>query len=327
MIATSLALLFAGLGPAPQGPAPVELAWETRAPPNCDAASFERKLGELLPEPSGVSEEPLPVTVRLSVDAQGSWLAEVWLGEVRGAEPRRFESTKCESVVEAAALVVAMELDPSALDRLDEAPADPLEEVEVDGAAQSTKAPVSGDATEPHADTPTPLDLALGLRGGVASQGLPATTAAFDGRLWLRAQHWRLGAGARYRMPTRVEIDGAGGGEFSYLAGRVDACGVLRPRRVSLPVCAGFEAGQLFARGLAVTAPASSRRPWVAARVMPGVEVAATSWLALVLSLELGVVLSRERYFQTGIGPIYEVGPVELGAAMELQFRLFGGRR
>jgi hypothetical protein len=82
----------------------------------------------------------------------------------------------------------------------------------------------------------------------------------------------------------------------------------------------------ILARGFGVAAPADSRRPWFAARLRPGLAVVPRPWLAAGVAFDLGVVVSRERYFLESVGPVHAVGPLELAGLVFLEFRPLAAR-
>lgn len=303
--------------------APVELAWETRAPSGCDAAAFERYVAELLVGVPPDDRGPLHVSVRLEVDGAGSWSIELTLGDLDDQPVRRFESTRCEEVIQAAALVVAMELDPNLL-----GPPSPDASLTAAPAPSEPAPEETSPRPERNAEPPQNARPSLWLRGygGAIGMALPGWTGTVGGGSFLRGEAWRVGLGVRHRFATTTQ-NAFGGGEFQYLTARATGCGIARVSKLEFPLCAAAELGELRAVGNGVDRPNESRRPWVSLRAIPGISVAATRWLALSLEVDLGYVISQERYFLGDLGPLHDVGPFELGLTLGAQFRVFGGSK
>ena len=169
----------------------------------------------------------------------------------------------------------------------------------------------------------------FGLRtyGGVIGLALPGWTGSLGGEAFFEGHAWRAALGARFRFATTAQLEGEGGGEFSYVAGRVTGCGILRAQLLDYPLCGAVEAGQIRAVGTGVDEPLTSRRPWISVRAVPGLSHRTLDWLALGLELDLGYVISQERYFLRDIGVLHNVGAFEFGANLSVQFRFFGRRK
>lgn len=318
MIAGGFAVVAALALPEPA----VELDWDTSAPSACNAQAFQGQLDRLLQGSATDRNTPLEVRVRLDAQEDGAWRLAVWTNDEEDSL-REFESATCESVVEAAALVVAMELDPQLFGA-----EEPPEEVATEPAPEPPP-PAEQAAHEP----PPParqragLEGHIGVSGGAFALGLPEVAGAFGARLSLGRGRWRVEAGGRYRLPTEYRASD-GGGSFQYATARVGACAVVVDRpRVAVSVCPAVELGQVYARGIGLDRAVSSRRPWLAARFAPAVEFPVLDGWSVGLRADLGVPLMRERYTVDGNSTAYKVGAVELGGVVDLRFRVFGGRK
>lgn len=316
MIAGGLAVLAALACTEPA----VDLDWDTSAPSACNAEAFRAQLDALLAGSAVEGADPLDVRVRLDAQPDGAWRLSVWTNDDADSI-REFESATCESVVEAAALVVAMELDPLLMDLEppEEPPTEPVDE-------PPSPTPDEADTADA-SDGPRPLAVHLGLSAGAFALGLPNVAGGFGAHLSIGRERWRIEAGGRYRLPTEYRASD-GGGAFQYATARVGACAIVVHRpKVVVPVCPAFEVGQVYARGVGLDRSVSSRRPWVAARIAPGVEFPVSDWFSVGLRPDVGVVLARERYTVDGSSTAFRVGAIELGGALDLRFRLFEGRK
>jgi hypothetical protein len=118
----------------------------------------------------------------------------------------------------------------------------------------------------------------------------------------LAAQYWAP------RRPTAGDVDA--GAELQLVSAGVRGCGVFVVKRWSFPLCAGFDAGAVLARGegTALRVRESATRPWAAFVLAPEVDVALTEHLGLWLAFEGAVSLYRARFHIDGVGPLHDVG-------------------
>jgi hypothetical protein len=337
--------LHAVLMVAPEVPSPpgagVRLEWVATA--GCPAAArgaehLERFLGDRTPTAA--------VRVELAANVAG-YVATV---TVDGAA-RTLQASDCETLARAAALVVAVSLDPVAAAELvlpgesEPAPEPELEPVEpepeldvvvtepergprVEGRRARSPRSVSTRADMPPRTEPrsTPAEPAhwLGVGGGLALALVPALTGNVRLGYAFERGVLRIQADATYATPRAITYPAEPdvGGRFQSAVLGARACFAPAARRFALPLCGGLEGGTVLGRGLGVT---NTRRPvgvWVGglasatARVRVGPRVALTAGADLVLSL-------RRPAFHVGTREtLFRSPPVGLRALVGLELRL-----
>lgn len=269
MIGASFAILVA---PA----APLEVEWE--APQGCPSgadvrAAVERALVETddgerasIRAVGKVESTETGYRLRLEVD-DGSTTSE-----------RALEGVTCSEVTDAAALILAMAIDPR-VSSTEEAPAPTVPEpkvVEAESAGDTEPPPTTERVDTIPPARPRPRFHFVGrVMAGLGLGPLPAPSASISaavgigGRLW-RAEavghFWPAVEGDAPRDSTRTAI-------ASLWAVGARGCVVPEVRRAAFPVCAGFDAGAMQAnaeRGVVVQAPKTT--PWAAVVLGAGAE-------------------------------------------------------
>ncbi|HWB75607.1 MAG TPA: hypothetical protein VG755_11650 [Nannocystaceae bacterium] len=334
--------------PAAEAPsaAPFELRWD--APSECPDATavrgaVERRLGRAITGELGAG---LVIDVRAKQQDDGRWHVALGMhGEAGEAQRELSDASDCNAAVEAAALVIAIAIDPELASGVPDVPPEPETKPGEEVAGEQTD-PTKPDTTESAPITGTPIvsddTPRPPTRPRAWTRGAIGATAAVSvGDMPIVGGHGRAFA-ALLRPRFRVEIGGSFGGsaridvdENASMALRrwtIDArgCAVIAPRTwLEVLPCIGVEAGrtQVDIRGL--VGEQRTRNPWVAAIAAPTLAFVPMRWLAIRLALELRVPLrDRDRYqFErppTGTRPqtVYTTSPVTgaLVAGIELRF-------
>jgi hypothetical protein len=244
------AVLVAWGGRARAAEPELGLTWQ--APQGCPSpadveAQFVRLLGGATRLPSG---KHIDATAVVRVSAADRWSLE--LATVLDGAPGRRHLTgdSCASVSSAAALILALMIDPAAAERAILAP--PTRGPEPPRPPPATTAPavvVAAPSPEPH-----PLHGFVRVFGGGVVALLPDPAPAAG--LAVGARRRRLGAEATFVATTRERVSAAAdaGGTFRLLAGGARACGALGGRAVVWQLCAGGELEWLTGTG--ATSPA-----------------------------------------------------------------------
>lgn len=350
-----VAILWVALWGAP-APAPsssdIELSWYAEAAcPSADRgrARVESFLGTPLHE---VHASALSIEVTITGD-DGWFVARI---DTRTAEGRRRRALPrhrdCALVGEAAALVVAMAIDPAVVTQLGD---DQMQALQLGRAGQDTVEPDPApepspeEAPTPEPDPPPnpPRDPAPDRTPQPPSGAVPVVPRPARPFATIRAAGEAgfghvptvdlgagLGVGLGYRRlrselvghviaPRRIAIDEGGATRFMgwAIGARVGLAAVDRVR-VELPVLVGAEIGQVRARGVDL-ADARTARPLLAhVRAGTGVRVRVHPLVALAFDLELLVALVRPSFSVEGHGGVYRppaVG-VRTGLGVELRF-------
>lgn len=265
---------------------------------------------------------------------------------------RRFHAPACNTVVNAAALAIAIAVDPTVLDRLattdlDE-PIEPDEPAPVEPAAEEPESEpafvveppqTEGDteAIEPigeieartgadmvRADPEPPwrgFVAGAGLVDGLALPGVGfgATLSAGVIVRWFRAE-----LTGSYRFPTEQSSPNSAdaGGRFDHWTVGARACASPRFGPVETPLCLGLDGGQTIGRGYGVPRTQVARLPWLAPVGGLGVAWPVVPRFALFARGEVAVPLLRSEFEIVGLGTIHEIGPVQARGLLGLELRL-----
>ena len=243
-----------------------------------------------------------------------------------GASERRFDAPSCAELLEPAAVVVAVAVDPlvEPPPRVPELPEDP----------QPRAAPPHEEAAPRAVDLPReipvpqrprrsrwPLRSALGIFGGVDGGNLPAAGGLLAGSLGLLVGRARAELVVLHVFARTIDDDERGAGSFRITAARGQGCFEPRARRLSFPLCAGLELGAI--RGIGVDVPKTDRvrRLWLALVGSAGLAWAPIPRLALVVRGEL-VVGPRRHAFTLGGRALVTTGAVGARGLAGLELRL-----
>ncbi|HWB73896.1 MAG TPA: hypothetical protein VG755_03050 [Nannocystaceae bacterium] len=271
------------------------LQWE--APSACPAADegrdeLARRLGGRLPERGRVS-------VRITAAAEG-WDARI---VVDAAAPRELHARDCDALARAAAVVVAVAIDP-------------LPDAARIAAIVPT-APISSPARdEPpprrHTEIVTPRDDAPSTRpreralyhrlrasAGVAWSPVPQLAGAIQLGYTLRSARRglaQLEVMLLYATPRRIDYDDGVGGRFQAFTATARGCAAPQLGRVTLSVCGGVELGPLIGGGLGAQTTKTRADLWIALQAASAVAIALHRRLALVVAAELPVSVRRPAF-------------------------------
>ena len=317
-------------------PPAVRIDWS--APDGCpDGVWVRGELERLLGGPLE-GEGPPRFTARASVvrDATGRWQLQLATTGDGMERERSLGGQTCEELAGAAALIVALAVDPV-------------------GAA--TRA---GVRSEPGHDTPNAAragadsparapDLAVTTGGrDRASDGASRAAPAPSELRWVGRASALVDAGALpHAAPglglmaagelgsARVEVLGAyffrqratvagreAGADVSLVAGAARLCAVPWRGPIEAGGCLGFEAGALLGEGFGVSSPDSSAAPWLAPEAGLFAAYTLTRRLGLTVALDALVPLARKRFVLTGVSEVFTPPPftVRAGLGLELRF-------
>jgi hypothetical protein len=310
-------------------------AFEWEAPTECPTraeviAAVRSYLPELDEPPSSPGRADLRIAARVASEGE-TWTAEVRTSGRDGNAERRFSAPACTELADAIALIAAVALDPVLVARrttvVDPDPAEPVEPpelVETVETVEPAEDPLQGLVlVETPEDSRTARDVQLGIAvqgtGGwgptaTGFGGLAGSFAVFAGR-W----RWQLDGG--WWIPRTQTLDDGRGGRIQGFWLGTRGCVVPRIAAVELPLCPGFEAGQVSARGIAPTTNVrGASQPWVAIVVSPGLRWAVVDRLAITLDAALLISLVRGG-FVIGDQPLTSVVPVGFRGALGLEVR------
>lgn len=302
-------------------PPELRLTWD--APETCPSAAeveaqFDRLLGGRGRVPSSKRVEAT-ATVRRSLDGIWNLRLDTTVDDASGH--RDLEGDSCWAVAAAAALVLALTIDPNAAVR---ASLTPPPEGPPAPSVPAAPAPVVKPSAGPLETKP--LRPFLRAFGGVSIALLPQPGPVFG-----------LGAGIR-RGWIDVELSGLGsletranasdrpgaGGYFRLLAFGARGCG--RATAIGSPVavrlCAGGEIERMTARGFGVELPGSGGATLVAGlgAAVAGLQIA--PWAEIALELSGTVRPYHPTFVLTGVGEVFTVPAASALCALGLNLIL-----
>jgi hypothetical protein len=258
----------------------VHLAYD--APPACaaratlEAAVAARAPAVVFTPPADGARVFAVVITQTDAGYQGS----LAVGSTAGTSSRELAAARCDDLVQALALVIALAIDPAAL-----------------------SAPPAVTAPPPMVVRPSPWRAAALVGGGVSGGVTPgaAPAVAVEARLARRG----LGHAALTALLGGSERSvGDGDAAFRWLAGRGSLCWQLLHGPVDADACGHLEMGAINAEGSGIARAHQAARTWLA----PGAHAAAR-WAGRRLLLEVqggvSVPILRDRYFFDPGGTIH----------------------
>lgn len=305
-------LVMLGTTPAAHeaDPPPSRLAWE--APAECSArsevvAKIEELVGSAFDAPRAQGIQARGRVVR----TPGSWVLELSLTTSSGTEQRILQTKTCAALVEAAAVVIAIAIDPAVMGP----PATPPAPA---ASAEPSPPPVPPPSDEParsetHADTGSGLGGYVRAVGGISAGPLPAVAPVAG-----------LGVGLR-RPWLRVELMALHGfaqdAQSPWGVGRIQqwsviarACALPAVGRFEFPLCGGPELGVMSGRGRGVTEARVGRALWGALNLSPGIVFRPTPRVGLGVQVDVVVPWSRPGFAIDGGGEVHRANAVGLYA-------------
>jgi hypothetical protein len=329
-----VAVLAAASPAQASGGARVNLRWS--APEGCpDAAHVTGEVDRLLGEESPRPAAQLDVAATVTRDDGGELTVRLETQGDGGARVREIKGTSCAAVADAAALLVALIIDPVAASRAVPAPSPPVVPPPP-VPSPPPPAPPPPALPPPVPVPPSPPGPASTLRPSLRLLGwtladagsLPGISAAFGGKavMVIAPLRFELGGGVWFDRRTTVPQQPSAGGNVGLAAGSADACwSFLRPGPLELGPCLGFELGRLHADGFGGTTQGGGSVLWSALQGGALFAWAPVRWIAGVLRLDAAVPFARPTFVIDVPAPVYVyrsspvVGRATL--AVEVRFR------
>lgn len=362
MLVLGWALTAALLGPAAVPADDFALKWE--APAECPSrATLRERIASLV---GGEREQRrglgLQVLGRAKKVDDGTWTVEIELSTPEGTWHRTVPHGRdCAEAAEAAAVIVAIAIDPRAAERIEtsedlqpvvpdapDSPGEPTiagpepsptppgtEPTEPGQPAESEPppdrppepaTPVSPEEPTPTpAGTPRPRDRMRGMAavlGGLGYGALPGVTGAVGGELGLLWPRLRVTASGSWWFRRR-ETAGSATIDFQQWTVAVRTCPVFGVRpRIEVMICAGLEGGQTLVRSEGLAQATNPDDPWVAWLLQPALAVPATRWLALRAGVEaFGPLMRRNAYHVRGFGEVFRPTAVGVRGVVAIEAR------
>ncbi len=353
-------IVAVGLAPGADAATGLQLQWD--APPSCPdheamLGMIDATLGDV--EPSSLRS--VAVRGQLVADQAQGFRLELVLDQGRSGV-RQLQGDSCQELSEAAALVVAMAIDPRLLERLEQPPetSDPTTNTD-SGSESDVPVPNPGDSAEEPtdvredegADEPTPTAEAPAVEpraedpssddpagdpptadrslafvgrfdGGVAGGPLPGAAAMASLGLGIAGPRWRVEFTGSYFAPrTRASpVDPDFGVRAQLWALGLLGCGEPRVGPVSFPLCSGLLAGAVHAVGVGDLQRRRVASRWVAWVVEPGVVWWARPRLGIAVRARGHAAIARPRLRTEPSGTVFESAVVGGSVRAGLEFRL-----
>jgi hypothetical protein len=303
------------------GADPFSLEWN--APAGCpDGPAVSASVRELLrARPTAEPRSPLHARASVVHDA-GAWTLRVSTAEDDAARERVVSGADCGELADAAAVIVALAVDPSLHDR----PAPP---VSLPASRPPGPAALAADApAPPPASPPTTPDARVAVSGAVLgaldAAALPAPAPGLGVEVGVAFGRLGLAAQGAWFPSQRANVEGStGGGEVSLLlAGALVRYRLIRAP-LELDLSLAFEAGSMHAEAVDVALPSDGRALWLA----PGAGLRAgwpiTPNLAAQLGATVLVPVSRERFVVTGLGDVHGPPAVTVRGTLGIEARIW----
>jgi hypothetical protein len=238
--------------------------------------------------------------------------------ELSDGAVRELRGESCDALLDAAAIIVAVAIDPSALERA----MPPDRTPPPTHAGLSLAAPT--DPPPPRAIPPSTPDATEPVRFGGSARALvasgllpePIPAIALDVHA-LFAEIFVLRLGFSYHPPSRGTLagDSTRGAEIDLLAFAIEACARIASA-VEIDLCASGEAGAMRASGFGVTHPQNAEVPWGAAGVAARGALVLVGPLRLIATAALLVPIDRPRFVLDGIGAVFDTDVVSVRGSL-----------
>lgn len=303
--------------------AAVPLEWE--APAECPRASEVQAWVDALVD-SQAEGRAEGVVARA---ADGYRLALVVTTSL-GRSERALEARQCEPLARAAAVVVAVAVDPlQARARSEVVPLPPVRATPP--ATARTRAP--GGDREGNAERPVGAETArkgsrrpraakVGVEAGVGTGLLPRPHAilhAWSGLAWRRLEGQVT---VTHRFGQLAEQPAGGGGLVSATTAGVALGPVVRYRRWGLHVMGMIEAGAMVGDGRGLRNPRTAVSPWVGVGLRPGIVWWPVAWLGLRADATLTGSLLQPQFEISGGPLIHRVSLLGARVGLGVEFRI-----
>ncbi len=311
------------------------------APPDCPDLNAVRSSVEARLSPDPPAGSPFWAGAVARFEGERRWSLRLETRQAEGSWERVLVGPSCDAVARAAAVILALAIDPNARS----SPAEPSVASfdlppPATGSGRAGGAAAMPTPPEP-ARTPTAPaaaapDGGVSIRaprraetvrtlvhafGGLDAGTLPGPTVAAGAGVGLLAGRVRASLAAVYAFPASgtVPDEAERGGDLDLVAGSLGVClRAVELRAFAVGPCARGEVGVVRGRGTGVENPRSASAPWysVGAGAEATYEVGAA--VALVARASAIAPLTRPRFFLERLGTVHEPAPatgrLELGA-------------
>jgi hypothetical protein len=325
--------------PAAQADAGIEFAWDAPSDACPSEAQVVAELERLLGGPvAEQGDRRLSAIARVRREANGAWDLRLWTVTSDATRQRSMVGEDCEVLAQAAALLAAMAIDPSVLERMgaSDAAVEQAEQAqEIDAPPEPEPEPDPEPKPERKPEPPAPIPapeprrafmVGVRIHSGISFGDLPSVGPVLRAALSFGWQHARLELEGHYAFARRATLDGMPerGADLSAAFGVVRGCAVVRPpsrSRLEFPICGGFEGGAVLGAGVDLDEVRRGSIPWLALDLAPGISWAPIRNVAIGLTIEPWVALVRRRFEIDNAGVIWRPLPVGVRVVAGIETR------
>jgi hypothetical protein len=279
---------------------PLRVAWH--APPCATESDFRARLERVLHKDPEQPAEDLALSVQIREQASAGFELVVRARQGGAALERVLEPKTCADALEAAAVVVALAVDPNA----------------------KAAGPLSPERAS-EASRKASLTVRSALLGGVALRELPQAAPFLSADTGVDFRDFSASLEAFWIAPERARLasDAAGrGGDIGAFGGGLSVCYAPLQGAGRLSTCVTTHVGAWTSKGSAVLHPEAKLEPWLSAGARVRYVVPLGDRLGVLLQADATWLGSRPEFFLDGLGTVF-VPPsfgARFGSGLQLRF-------
>jgi hypothetical protein len=289
--------------PPPTEDLALTLSWQ--APVGCpDLASQRAEIGRRLAGTGSTAKQPIVASGEIRRDASGGYLLSLRteVGDTTGE--RVLSGPDCRQLAEAAALILAMLINPEAV----------------------SEPPPPPPATPPPPPPPPPpaphAQLGVGIDALLATGVLPRLAEGMALRLFYGRGLIMIAAQVAGFLSQAVDAPVWPGATASFyrLDAAVGMCATTPARRLGGTLCLGGGVARLHGRSAGISSPGQATGYWIEAAIEPSVYLRLTPALRLRLAADARGLGARPNLAINGLGPVYRPAAFNLRGALGIDF-------
>lgn len=312
---------------------PVQLRWV--APEGCPSEAYVRERTEALLV-RGLDDPGHPaLAVVVTVERRASgWRASLELTTPAGRRVRVLGARSCEALADAAALLLALTIDPTARpgeEGPSAAPVDrPVTGISLAMPEKLPSSPITATVAPPtrlqsgERGSPPARRLRgfLGAAFSVQAGGAPGAALGGVGTGGLRWRHMSVVVLASLAAsPVAREIAPGSSLRARHGWAALAACGHVVRGRFELPVCGGWFAGAVRAEATGLSASRVLRLPWTGGYLGVGVRYMLHALVGVTLDAHALIPVVRPSFVVEGLGVVHRAAYVAAGGQLGLEIR------
>jgi hypothetical protein len=287
----------------------------------------EQLLGRAL---EGAAPADLTLDARVTRTSENEWQLALSQSSSTGTEQRRVKAAHCEELAEAAALLIALSIDPS-LTSQPSAPTTSAFPNETEPPPPLQKPEAAGGVPSQHPAAPArPVPVARSspwrLRGGATFAGwsgrLPGLAPGIAAHAGVSSGTWLVLGELGFFPPRHASVDdSAAGGDVFMASGGGQLGYVLQLDGLELGPTAGAELQWLHGEGANVDHPRSADVMLVSVQAGARVSLVFSRSWAIAAGAALARLVNHPRFVVDGVGPVHrpDAWGIRFGVGVEWQ--------